>query len=107
QFEWFCLLHPSALLRATPLYASIDRAFGYAEQCGVKDAAVLAMLAVDGQVIDATQRIWAQAEYLRALALRAGSEMKVAEQLQAMEQRFLHDGGWSEAPAIVANFARP
>ncbi|WP_349976276.1 AGE family epimerase/isomerase [Pseudomonas sp. WHRI 8519] len=96
QFEWFYLLHTSALLRGTPLHASIDRAFGYAEQCGVKDAAVLAMLAVDGKVIDATQRIWAQAEYLRALALRPGSEAKLAEQLQAMQQRFLHDGGWYE-----------
>ncbi|HEN8713911.1 TPA: AGE family epimerase/isomerase [Pseudomonas putida] len=96
QFEWFYLLHTSALLRGTPLHASIDRAFGYAEQCGVKDAAVLAMLAVDGKVIDATQRIWAQAEYLRALALRPGSGVKLAEQLQAMHQRFLHDGGWYE-----------
>ena len=96
QFEWFYLLETSPLLRGTPLHASIDRAFGYAERCGVQNAAVLAMLDVDGKVIDATQRIWAQAEYLRALVLRAGSEAKLAEQLQAMEQRFLHEGGWYE-----------
>ena len=96
QFEWFYLLETSALLRGTPLHASIDRAFGYAQQYGVKHAAVLAMLDVDGKVLDATQRVWAQAEYLRALALRPGSEAKLAEQLQAMEQRFLHDGGWYE-----------
>ena len=96
QFEWFYLLDTSALLRETPLHASIARAFDYAEQCGVKDSAVLAMLAVDGKVIDATQRIWAQAEYLRALVLRAGSEAKLAAQLRALEQRFLHDGGWYE-----------
>jgi len=96
QFEWFYLLDTSPLLRGTPLHGSIARAFEYAEQYGVKDSAVLAMLAVDGKVLDATQRIWAQAEYLRALALRSGNEAKLAAQLQAMEQRFLHDGGWYE-----------
>jgi mannose-6-phosphate isomerase len=96
QFEWFYLLETSALLRDTPLHASIDRAFSYAEQYGVKDAAVLAMLDVDGKVIDATQRIWAQAEYLRALTLRSNNEAKLAAQLQAMQLRFLHDGGWYE-----------
>lgn len=96
QFEWFYLLDTSPLLRGTPLHGAIVRAFDYAEQCGVKDSAVLAMLAVDGKVIDATQRIWAQAEYLRALALRSGNEAKLAAQLQAMTQRFLHDGGWYE-----------
>lgn len=96
QFEWFYLLATSPLLRGTPLHASIARAFDYAEQYGVKDAAVLAMLNVDGEVLDATQRIWAQAEYLRALVLRSGSEVKLLAQLKAMEQRFLHDGGWYE-----------
>lgn len=96
QFEWFYLLQTSPLLRGTALHTSIDRAFGYAEQCGVKDGAVLAMLDVDGKVIDATQRIWAQAEYLRALVLRSGNEAQLALQLQAMEQRFLHAGGWYE-----------
>ena len=96
QFEWFYLLETSPLLRGTSLHASIERAFGYAERCGVQNAAVLAMLDVDGKVIDATQRIWAQSEYLRALGLRAGSEAKLAEQLLAMEQRFLHEGGWYE-----------
>ncbi|MHC6227658.1 AGE family epimerase/isomerase [Pseudomonas sp. X10] len=96
QFEWFYLLETSVLLRGSPLHASISRAFGYAEQHGVKDSAVLAMLDVDGQVVDATQRIWAQAEYLRALALRPDTEEKLLAQLQALEQRFLHEGGWHE-----------
>jgi len=96
QFEWFYLLDTSELLRGTALHASIERAFDFAEQCGVKDAAVLAMLDVDGKVIDATQRIWAQAEYLRALALRPGSEARLLEQLTALESRFLHEGGWHE-----------
>lgn len=96
QFEWFYLLDTSPLLRGTPLHASIDRAFTYAEQSGVKDSAVLAMLDVAGKVIDPTQRIWAQAEYLRALALRPGSEAKLLVQLHALEGRFLHAGGWYE-----------
>lgn len=96
QFEWFYLLDTSPLLRGTPLHASISRAFEYAEGCGVKDAAVLASLDVDGKVIDATQRIWAQAEYLRALALKPGNEGKLMTQLKALEDNFLHAGGWHE-----------
>ncbi|RWU26385.1 N-acylglucosamine 2-epimerase [Pseudomonas alkylphenolica] len=96
QFEWFYLLASSPLLRGSALHASLDRAFAYAEQCGVKDTAALAMLSADGEVRDATQRIWAQAEYLRALALRPDSAAKVLVQLQALQQRFLHAGGWYE-----------
>ncbi|MHC2145933.1 AGE family epimerase/isomerase [Pseudomonas sp. 210_17 TE3656] len=96
QFEWFSLLESSALLRGSELYASLDRAFAYAEQYGVKDTAVLAMLGADGKVHDATQRIWAQAEYLRALALRQGCAGTLLTQLQALQQHFLHAGGWYE-----------
>ncbi|NES10225.1 N-acylglucosamine 2-epimerase, partial [Pseudomonas laurentiana] len=69
---------------------------GYAEQHGVMAGAVLAMLNTKGEVRDATQRIWAQAEYLRALALRPGAEAKVLAQLKALQARFLHAGGWYE-----------
>ena len=62
----------------------------------MKDAAVLAMLKADGRVLDASQRIWAQAEYLRALTLREGSEAKLAGQLGALSARFLRDAGWYE-----------
>lgn len=96
QFEWFYLLDTSRLLRGSALHASISRAFSHAETFGVKDTAVLAMLAEEGQVLDATQRIWAQAEYLRALALRPDSQGRVLEQLSALEDRFLHPGGWHE-----------
>lgn len=96
QFEWFYLLDTSPLLRGTALHASIERAFGFAEQYGVKDSAVLAMLDEHGKVTDATQRIWAQAEYLRALALRPDSDTQLLAQLAALEARFLHEGGWHE-----------
>ena len=76
QFEWFYLLHTSPLLRDTPLHASIDRAFSYAEQQGVQGGAVLAMLGVDGQVLDATSasghRLSTCVRWCCALAVKPG-----------------------------------
>ncbi|EIK96477.1 mannose-6-phosphate isomerase [Pseudomonas sp. M47T1] len=94
QFEWFYLLESSPLLQGSPLHASLDQAFAPSERMGVKDGGVLSMLDVDGGVRDATQRIWAQAEYLRALTLR--SDGPVAKQLQVLRERFLHGDGWYE-----------
>ncbi|MDD0974326.1 AGE family epimerase/isomerase [Pseudomonas fontis] len=96
QFEWFYLLESSPLLRGGALHQSLERAFVFAEQYGVKDAAVLAMLSADGEVRDGTQRVWAQAEYLRALALRPGAAAKVLAQLKVLQARFLPQAGWYE-----------
>ncbi|MCV4267300.1 AGE family epimerase/isomerase [Pseudomonas capsici] len=98
QFEWFFLLHTSAELHGTELYASLNRAFTLAEAQGVEPqtGAVTAILTCDGVVRDGTQRIWAQAEYLRALALRPDTGKRLAEQMIALQQRFLHAGGWHE-----------
>ncbi|MFJ3482904.1 AGE family epimerase/isomerase [Pseudomonas sp. NPDC090202] len=98
QFEWFYLLESSAHLRGTPLHRSLTTAFAYAEAQGVDTStgAVAATLAVDGTIKDGTQRIWAQAEYLRALTLRPNSEALLARQLNALQQRFLHPAGWNE-----------
>lgn len=98
QFEWFYLLESSAHLRGTPLHGSLTTAFAHAQAQGVDNetGAVAAMLEEDGSVKDGTQRIWAQAEYLRALTLRPGSEDLLARQLNALQQRFLHPGGWNE-----------
>jgi mannose/cellobiose epimerase-like protein (N-acyl-D-glucosamine 2-epimerase family) len=100
QFEWYFLLESSPLLRGSKLHAALDRAFAFTEQFGVEQpsGAVRAMLdlELDGRPKDSTQRIWAQAEYLRALTLRADSEAVVLRQLQALQQRFLHAGGWYE-----------
>ncbi len=98
QFEWYFLLESSPLLRGSKLHAALDRAFAFTEQQGVESdtGAVLAMLDPQGHGKDLTQRIWAQAEYLRALTLRPGSESAVLRQLQALQQRFLHAGGWHE-----------
>ncbi|NBB10834.1 AGE family epimerase/isomerase [Pseudomonas sp. SLFW] len=98
QFEWFYLLESSAHLRGTPLHRSLTTAFGHAEAQGVDPVtgAVVATLDVEGLVKDGTQRIWAQAEYLRALTLRPDSQALLARQLNALQQRFLHAGGWNE-----------
>ncbi|MEO6680717.1 MAG: AGE family epimerase/isomerase [Pseudomonas sp.] len=98
QFEWYFLLESSPLLRGSTLHASLDRAFALTEQRGVdtQTRAVRAMLDLDGSHKDGTERIWAQAEYLRALTLRPDSQAAVLRQLQALQQRFLHAGGWNE-----------
>jgi mannose-6-phosphate isomerase len=98
QFEWYFLLESSPLLRGSALHTSLERAFAFTEQRGVdpQTGAVRAMLDPGGPTKDATQRIWAQAEYLRALTLRPDSEDAVLRQLRALQQRFLHSGGWYE-----------
>ena len=98
QFEWYFLLESSPLLRGSKLHASVERAFAFTEQLGVDQSsgAVRAMLTLDGHSKDATQRIWAQAEYLRALTLRPDSGASVLHQLQALQQRSLHARGWYE-----------
>lgn len=98
QFEWFFLLDSSSRLRGSPLHTSLAQAFGHAEVHGVdpETGAVVAMLEVDGEVRDGTQRIWAQAEYLRALTLRPDSEVALGRELVALQQRFLHATGWNE-----------
>ncbi|UVL84556.1 AGE family epimerase/isomerase [Pseudomonas sp. B21-028] len=100
QFEWYFLLASSPLLQGGKLRATLERSFGYTEQQGVdpQSAAVCAMLNPVPEAVarDATQRIWAQAEYLRALTLRPGSQDVLLHQLQALQQHFLHAGGWNE-----------
>ena len=100
QFEWYFLLESSSLLRGSTLHAALERAFAFTEKLGVdqQTGAVRAMLDLkpNGPPRDATQRIWAQAEYLRALTLRPDSEAAVLRQLQALQQRSLHAGGWYE-----------
>ena len=108
QFEWLFLLASSPLLRSTALHGSLDRAFGFAEHVGVdpQTGAVCGMLAPDGTLRDGTQRIWAQAEYLRALTLRPEGAERVQRQLLALQQRFLYTGGWYECRDGQGNVSR-
>lgn len=94
QFEWLFLVQTSPLLQGSALHRSLQRAFTYAQRTGVREGVVMAMLKLNGEVLDATQRIWAQAEYLRALTLQ--QDAPVDKQLQVLRERFLHAGGWHE-----------
>lgn len=99
QFEWYYLLASSPLLRGGKLHTALESSFSRTEQQGVspQSGAVCAMLSLGSQVPrDATQRIWAQAEYLRALTLRPGNQGALLHQLQALQQHFLHANGWNE-----------
>ena len=64
------------------------------------------MLAPDGTLRDGTQRIWAQAEYLRALTLRPAPLPRLQRQLQALQQNFLHAGGWYECRDAAGDVSR-
>ncbi|MEG5265376.1 AGE family epimerase/isomerase [Pseudomonas sp. JDS28PS106] len=108
QFEWFFLLQTSPDMHDRPLHDSLTRAFLHAEAQGVdpRTGAVAAMLTLEGGVLDGTQRIWAQAEYLRALALHPQSGTQPAEQMDALRQRFLHAGGWHECLSAEGAISR-
>lgn len=108
QFEWFFLLESSAHLRGSELHRSLNTAFTQAQAQGVdaQTGAVAAALTIDGQPKDPTQRIWAQAEYLRALTLRAGSDEQVSRQLLALQERFLHASGWHECLDVDGKVSR-
>ncbi|WP_295476630.1 AGE family epimerase/isomerase [uncultured Pseudomonas sp.] len=97
QFEWFFLLHSTPTLHGRPLHAALQRAFPLAQAQGVDapSGAVGATLRGDGKMLDATRRIWAQAEYLRALALR-DEPAQLLSQAQALHDQFLHAQGWHE-----------
>lgn len=96
QFEWYYLLKASPLLRTHRLCAQLENTFAYSERIGVENGHVLAMLAADGEVKDPTRRIWAQAEYLRALTMRESAAGQVLEQLLHLQAHYLPSGGWYE-----------
>ena len=76
QFEWFSLLASApALFEGSGLAQALARAFGFALQHGVdiSTMGVAAALHLDGSPRDPIQRIWAQTEFARALAVRGDS----------------------------------
>ncbi|EHP37858.1 phosphomannose isomerase, partial [Cupriavidus basilensis OR16] len=101
QFEWFSLLASApALFEGTGLRQALARAFDFALQHGVDTSTmgVAAALHMDGSPRDPIQRIWAQTEFARALAVRADSVALAHLQawLNAFPARFLHAGGWHD-----------
>lgn len=98
QFEWLSLVHGAAeVFEGLELVESLPRAMRWSREHGVDvdGPGVVASLDESGVVIDATRRIWAQTEYLRALAV-LGDLPALESGLASFRARFLHDGGWHE-----------
>jgi mannose/cellobiose epimerase-like protein (N-acyl-D-glucosamine 2-epimerase family) len=111
QFEWFYLVKRGGkLLAASGLDEALERAFDFAQRWGVDAATggVCAALDEQGAVKDATQRIWAQTEYLRALATRGDGAARQALplQIERFRERFLHARGWYECKTAASAVAR-
>jgi mannose/cellobiose epimerase-like protein (N-acyl-D-glucosamine 2-epimerase family) len=114
QFEWFWLASCAAgRLGASGLDEALARAFPFAVQHGVDPAsgAVAAALDESGRVIDPTQRIWAQTEYLRAIATRAthgdaAVGATLPAQIERFAARFLTPQGWVECRNAAGEVAR-
>ncbi|WP_144150830.1 AGE family epimerase/isomerase [Paraburkholderia sp. BCC1885] len=111
QFEWFWLVRQAgALLDGTGLDEALTRAFDFAQQFGVDGVTggVCASLDEAGRVKDATQRIWAQSEYLRALATRddAAARAVLPQQIERFRRRFLHAQGWYECKTAAGEVSR-
>lgn len=111
QFEWFYLVKRAGpVAAASGLEGDLSRAFDFARQHGIDPATggVCAALDETGAVKDATQRIWAQTEYLRALATRGRPEdmERLALQIPRFQARFLHARGWHECLTPTGDVAR-
>jgi len=110
QFEWFYLLASSPRLNAHALAKDMAQALLRSEQQGLRDGAVCAMLAADGKLVDGTRRIWAHAEYLRALSLLPERVDTLACGLLQLQQQFMRPEGWFEcrdASGVVSRHDMP
>ncbi|MEM5455417.1 AGE family epimerase/isomerase [Paraburkholderia phytofirmans] len=111
QFEWFWLVKQAgAVFEGSGLVEAMPRAFSFAQQHGVdrETGGVYASLDETGRVKDATQRIWAQTEYLRALASHGDPAARAAlpRQIELFQQRFLRPQGWFECKTPAGEVAR-
>jgi len=108
QFEWYVLLDSApAVFSELELALAVPRGCAWARQHGVagSTAGVCAALHEDGQIRDATERIWAQTEYTRYLAA-IGDWTALLAQLGGLRDRFLHPGGWRECLDAEGGLAR-
>ena len=108
QFEWYVLLDSApAVFSELELALALPRGCRWARQHGVATdtAGVRAALHEDGRVRDATERIWAQAEYTRYLAATTDWPA-LSMQLAGLWDRFLHPGGWNECLDADGELAR-
>ncbi|OLL27959.1 N-acylglucosamine 2-epimerase [Burkholderia sp. SRS-W-2-2016] len=112
QFEWYWLVKQGgALFDGTGLADALTRAFAFAQQHGVdpESGGVCAALDEFGNVKDPIRRIWAQTEYLRALACHDDPNVRAAlpQQIGQFQQCFLHENGWYECKTSDGEIARP
>ncbi|WP_347556219.1 AGE family epimerase/isomerase [Robbsia sp. KACC 23696] len=102
QFEWHFLHNASShpAFETSGLAAHLPFSYAFAQTHGVMPdtGGVVAALKRDGTVRDPNQRIWAQTEYLRAMACHEddGQRAQLPQQIARFASRFLHDGGWHE-----------
>lgn len=111
QFEWFWLVARAAgRLGDSGLDAALARAFRFAVDHGVDPATggVAAALDEQGGMKDATQRIWAQTEYLRAIATHGDAAVRATlpGQIGRFAARFLTPQGWVECRSGAGEVAR-
>jgi len=113
QFEWLFLAEASrhAAFDAAGLTRALVRGFDFVQQYGVDPVTggVAASLNEQGGVIDSTQRIWAQTEYLRALATHANEDVRaqLPAQIVRFAGRFLRPQGWIESQSAEGVIVRP
>ncbi|MBN3858058.1 N-acylglucosamine 2-epimerase [Paraburkholderia sp. Ac-20340] len=112
QFEWFWLATQAghARLGASGLQEALARAFTFAVKHGVDPVSGAVAAAVDeaGRVTDATQRIWAQTEYLRAIATHDDTVVRATlnDQIGKFAGRFITPQGWVECRSANGEIAR-
>jgi mannose/cellobiose epimerase-like protein (N-acyl-D-glucosamine 2-epimerase family) len=105
QFEWLFLVEGSrhVAFEAVGLKRALFRGFDFVQQSGVDPMTGSVAASVDerGSVIDSTQRIWAQTEYLRALATHSSGAVRaqLPAQIERFSKRFLRPNGWIESQA--------
>ncbi len=98
QFEWLSLVHGAAqVFEGLELVETLPRAVRWSRKHGVdvQGPGVLASLDESGTIVDETRRIWAQTEYLRALAV-LGELPALESGLASFRAHFLHETGWYE-----------
>ncbi|MDR6477304.1 mannose-6-phosphate isomerase [Paraburkholderia graminis] len=111
QFEWFWLVNQAGpLFEGTGLAETVSRAFSFAQRNGVNErtGGVCASLDEERRIQDPNQRIWAQTEYLRALAIHEEPTVRATlpRQMELFRQRFLRVQGWIECRAATGEIAR-
>jgi mannose-6-phosphate isomerase len=111
QFEWYWLARQAGpVLDGSGLREALARAFRFAHERGIDAATggVHAALDEAGGISDSTQRIWAQTEYLRALAVHDDAAIRamLPQQIARFEPRFLNAQGWVECKTQAGDVSR-